>query len=98
MEAIMQNKRNADESVAILQRLMWWSTAVDDLASCPIEDIQFNAGQISFFIDARRCKNQVLPGFVTAAERVRHMSLAEQHDLVLYVVRLHKEQFACAAR
>jgi hypothetical protein len=91
-------KRNSDEAVVILQRLMQWGRVVDDLASCRIEDLRFSNERIIFFIDARLCKEQFLPGFTTAAERVQVMTTAEKHDLALYLVRLHKERFTSAAR
>jgi hypothetical protein len=94
----MHDKRTGNETDAILERLRWWGRVVDDLASCPIEDIRINAGRISFFIDARRCEKQLLPGFATPAQSVHEMTPAEQHSLSRYLVRHHKDQFACAAR
>src|SRR5271169_3255317 len=95
---MQKNKQKGDEALAILQRLMQWGKVVDDLATCPIEELRFSDGRITFFIDVRRCAVQVLPGFTTAAHRVQEMTTGERHDLALYLVRLHKERFACAVR
>ena len=95
---MQQNKRNSDEALAILQRLVWWGRVIDSLATCPVEELQCVAGRITFFIDIRRCAEQPLPGFATASQQVGDMTPAEKHDAALYLVRLHKARFACAAR
>lgn len=95
---MQKNKQKGEEALVILQRLMQWGRVVDDLATCPIEELRFSNGRITFFIDARRCAVQLLPGFTTAAHRVQDMTTAERHDLALYLVRLHKVRFASAAR
>jgi hypothetical protein len=95
---MQRSKRDSNEALAILQRLIQWGRVVDDLMTCPIEDFRFSNGQIIFFIDAHLCKEQLLPGFTTVAQRVQEMTTGEKHDLALYLVRLHKSRFASAIR
>ena len=92
------NKQKVEEVLAELQRLGQWSRVADDLATCPIEELGFTGGRITFFVDTRRCAEPPLPGFATAAKTVLDLTVDERHRLARYLVRRHKERFACAAR
>jgi hypothetical protein len=92
------NNQRPNETLAILQRLTWWRRVMDDLETCPIEDLHFSNDGISFFIDARRAAEQFLRGFPTAARQVQQMTFEERESVARYLVRLHKQRFASAVR
>ena len=95
---MQQCRKSSDEITKMLQRMKWCSDVEVELASCPIEELTFVNGQITFFVDARRCGAPPLPRFGTAAQAVNDMSTSERHDFARYLVRVHRARFASAAR